>query len=1557
MTTESDDLLNGRYRIETRLAKGGMGAVYRAFDTLRDESCAVKEFSLGYLPSEDATRVRKDEDATRVRDGRRIPSVTREKAAKQFKLEARLLAKLDHPNLPKVIDYFAVEDNYYLVMELIEGQNLAEVLELGDYRPLLEKQVLGWMDQVMDALAYCHELGVIHRDVKPANVIITPSGKVYLVDFGVAKLDPDSKTMLGSFTSGYSPPEQYSGQGRTDERSDVYALGATMYRLLTGQEPVEAFERVIGKHMPPPRSIVSNISPTVDSAVMQAMELRPENRFASVVDMKRGFEGGVPSYPDRQEVVCKRTLSTMAARLRSFAAQAPRWAKALVIIALILLVMWLFLARLGLGTPETMGIALFTGAILQVILLLLTPLGLGIGALIHFGRMFVRVRKVSYGVALVTAVLLVALYIILGVMIIQQAQSSTLSLVFGLLALSMSPLALISFVYFGPRFLRGGSLRNGCMAAAGLYVGLPMLSGTLAVISIVTEIMPLTILALLPFIFLTIMFVRFAVGFLRGRNARYGYAAAAILIVIVGNSFFPISRQYMENFRVEGYAMEPNVSGGDYIIVWKGSYEPRRGDIVVFRSPQDPQRTNVSRVIGLPGETVEARRKEILINGKLLSEPYLVYPATYTWGPAKVGLSELIVLGDNRGHSEDSHNWGAVSLESTIGKAWLCYWPPEHWGFLGETIIPTPTRITTVVREKDNAIMVFVPGGPFIMGSTDAQIDDALTLCNEFYGDCKRTWFDDEDRQHTVTLGAFWIDAYEVTNSRYALCVQAGACNPPAGKDLLTRVSYYYGNPAYDSHPVVWVSWNDAKDYCMWAGARLPTEAEWEKAARGTRGQIYPWGDSRASGKRVNYCDVSCQSDWKDASEDDGYAETAPVGNYATGRSPYGAYDMAGNVWEWVADWYDSDYYSRSPSENPIGPASGDYKVARGGSWLDTDANAHAADRYSLILNTGYSNVGFRCVAGTVTTPIPIQTRIPQATRTPTTRPTTSITPSPTPTVTAQTIAVSALLTRSIFDDFSDKTSGWPEFSDADGEWAHYEKGEYHILTRQTGGWFTHVERPEVFSDFILEVEARQVEGPDNNAYGLMCRYKDDSSYYILISGDGSYLVAKQARGESALIKDWTALPAIRRGNSTNNLKVVAEGSHIALFINDKHVASFEDTSLAEGQIGLIAGAIKEPDVHIAFDNLKVEASKFDVAFEDDFSDKSGGWREVSQANHQTWYKNGEYHALVKKPKMMLPWPRQDIYTDCILEVAAGQVSGPDKNVYGLVFRHQDGDNYYALLVSSEGRYGLLKLVAGQWTFLEGDYIASPYIKKGNGANHLQVIAQGSQITVFINDQQVTSIRDTTFAEGQVGLAFGSFEEPNVHVRFDNFRVKLSALTLALEDYFDDEASGWGEESDDQVEGLYEDGEYHILIKQPNLNYPVTSRKAFSDFVLEVDARQAGGLDANAYGLDFRRQDSDNFYQFLISGEGSYKLRKRLEGEWINIKNWTASPHIKRGNASNHLKVVAQGVQIVAFINGEYITTIVDESFVEGTVGFTASALSAQGVHIHFDNFKVWSSP
>ena len=267
---------------------------------------------------------------------------------------------------------------------------------------------------------------------------------------------------------------------------------------------------------------------------------------------------------------------------------------------------------------------------------------------------------------------------------------------------------------------------------------------------------------------------------------------------------------------------------------------------------------------------------------------------------------------------------------------------------------PTPTPMPTMdiasVQATQTVVsapedIVFVPAGEFIMGSPEGE------------------GYDNEDPQHTVYLDAFYISKYEVTNAEYKKCVDAGACDPPSKNSSSIRDSYY-GNPEYDNYPVIWVSWYDAQAYCEWKGKRLPTEAEREKAARGTDGREYPWGNSVPGGNKANYCDVNCgRVSEKDSSVDDGYADTAPVGSYEAGKSPYGAYDMAGNVWEWVADWYDADYYSKSPERNPQGPNSGLYRVLRGGSGFSNLSYARCASRAWYDPGIRSPNSGFRCAA------------------------------------------------------------------------------------------------------------------------------------------------------------------------------------------------------------------------------------------------------------------------------------------------------------------------------------------------------------------------------------------------------------------------------------------------------------------------------------------------------------------------------------------------------------------------------------------------------------------
>lgn len=266
---------------------------------------------------------------------------------------------------------------------------------------------------------------------------------------------------------------------------------------------------------------------------------------------------------------------------------------------------------------------------------------------------------------------------------------------------------------------------------------------------------------------------------------------------------------------------------------------------------------------------------------------------------------------------------------------------------------------------------VTVPAGEFLMGSTDEEIAVSTKDCP----DCD---FSSEQPQHTVYLDAYEIGKYEVTNTQYAQCIKAGECRP------LTNSRYMDVQDV--QHPVVEVNWNDAQTFCAWNGGRLPTEAEWEKAARGADGRLFPWGDDEPTANLLNFShnlgdsrsivsstigvqDTTAGLDmagdvfeWAMAWYSSNVGGTRPIGSYPAGVSPYGALDMAGNVFEWTEDWYSEDYYVMSPSHNPQGPDIGDSRVLRGGAFNTVSWSVRSAFRVRIEPGVSVLNVGFRCV-------------------------------------------------------------------------------------------------------------------------------------------------------------------------------------------------------------------------------------------------------------------------------------------------------------------------------------------------------------------------------------------------------------------------------------------------------------------------------------------------------------------------------------------------------------------------------------------------------------------
>jgi iron(II)-dependent oxidoreductase len=320
-------------------------------------------------------------------------------------------------------------------------------------------------------------------------------------------------------------------------------------------------------------------------------------------------------------------------------------------------------------------------------------------------------------------------------------------------------------------------------------------------------------------------------------------------------------------------------------------------------------------------ETQEVKRKEELrakgVPPKAPPSRKVRRPRVFPWKPFAL-ITLLIVIG---GAAFMAYKYRVISLNKMA--------------------LPDLKKIAPIGRG-----MVLIPEGEFLMGTTDAAAEQIA----ESFPKSKDSWIKDEKPPHRVSLKAFYIDRHEVTNGEYKKFVDATGHRAPFVEEEWAE-EYNWENDTYppgkEDHPVVLVSWDDARAYADWAGKRLPTEAEWEKAARGgLEGKLWPWGDE---------WNPEAVNSWES-----GTRGTQPVKSYPP--NGYDLYDMAGNVWEWCADWYDSDYYQASPAAEPQGPDKGMNRPVRGGSWSNMSLTSRCAERKKMNPRTQFNSIGFRCV-------------------------------------------------------------------------------------------------------------------------------------------------------------------------------------------------------------------------------------------------------------------------------------------------------------------------------------------------------------------------------------------------------------------------------------------------------------------------------------------------------------------------------------------------------------------------------------------------------------------
>ncbi|MDQ7839342.1 MAG: SUMF1/EgtB/PvdO family nonheme iron enzyme [Thermodesulfobacteriota bacterium] len=897
-------LLKDRFRIDGILGEGGMGRVYEVFDLSFKGKAALKEMLIGASTAQEL-----------------------KEAQERFIRESNLLLKLKHPKIPNIFDFFTIESRCFIAMEYIEGETLSEYLQ--KHPKLDEDKIVEIGLQICDILACLHSQNppVVYRDLKPQNLMITKDRYLYMIDFGIAR-EVSSRTGTAIGTDGYAAPEVY--ENRLDVRSDLYSLGGVLHYALTMNDPEKRKPFTFKEH---PVAKYRTTKYEWQTLLDKLLADNLDERYGNAKEVRSAIEALrdgklVKSIAKKPSTSASRPVKQPCARKTVNKAQPPVSPAAQVSVSVVP------------KTPPSTAPAVSRSPAPVVSQVAPAPPPF---VAAHYGPPVERVNMLDNA----EVILIPSGDFIMGspAGVGSNNECPQHNIYLDAYYIYKYPVTNKQFKQF---------IDTTGYKAEGIWENL----GTRG-----TENHPVVSVTWSD----AAAYCKWAGGTLpteaqwekaaRGTDGRaYPWGntwdtakcnwkneqnVADMMDMTEGRGTTPVGsfpqgkspygvhdmmgnvwewcdNCYNEKHYESSPKQNPNETGKDGSRVLRGGSwcsESTEGLRCARRYSDSPEARYLNygfRVV-LPYNS-----KSLLPATSKVSSQYAVPPAIQT--PASPSQTSTISEVKTKTVPQISalSPLQAPDAAKTQPPALPKTSSPEQKQVSSAPLTPASSIPSERINPVDNAEMILIPAGEFVMGSPDGQ------------------GIDNEHPQHKIYLDAYYIYKYPVTNGQFQKFIDTNGYKAQGEWKK-------YAPKERERHPVIFVTWDDAVAYCRWAGGSLPTEAQWEKAARGTDGREYTWGDA--------WDPARCN--WRESPKVAGMAEfsggrgTTPVGSFPSGASPWGVHDMAGNVWEWCADWYGETYYQESPSKNPEGPESRQYRVLRGGSWTNGSSGSfRCANRY-----------------------------------------------------------------------------------------------------------------------------------------------------------------------------------------------------------------------------------------------------------------------------------------------------------------------------------------------------------------------------------------------------------------------------------------------------------------------------------------------------------------------------------------------------------------------------------------------------------------------------------